>query len=550
MLNPAPLTSDGKGEGGEQQGGQPFKTVLQTNIRKQHEVVVALAAAPVEKPAALAGGLPSGAAGAVAVAHLAAVVNEEDKPLPDRDVLLDALLGNDKKKEQHKPVKSADNEEETPGDLPNLAGPGAAQETADVLKAPSAHAATKPEAALAAQPVLPTQAAAAPQAAAGAVDKAVQVAAVPAAPAELVSVASSRPVIFAGVKRVGVQAADTAIPAAKLVADALDVNATETVEAVAAITVVAPQAVSAEAGASAANVQVAAAAQLAPRREGGLQPQAPATPAEGDAAQAGKDKGQQEAQRGNLTAQATPGTAEAKSQQGAEGRGDRPNFAQVQQSANAAAVPPATPLPPLDKAAFDQLLRQPPHPKDIEATTRASGAEHVGTRHAAELAPSSDAPVRLVSKNGQGGQQAAEQVSVKIRQSAGLGNDRILVRLEPADLGKVEVRIDVHDGKAHVVVSADSRDTLDQLQRDARSLERALADIGYEMGESGMEFQMGGEDGQAQSDAETFGKVIAEKHAEALVAGEGEMSAEAKLADLTVENAYRYAMTQGLDVEA
>jgi flagellar hook-length control protein FliK len=55
------------------------------------------------------------------------------------------------------------------------------------------------------------------------------------------------------------------------------------------------------------------------------------------------------------------------------------------------------------------------------------------------------------------------------------GKNRFEIRLDPPELGRIEVRIDVdHDGNARLTV--DRADTYDLLRRDAAGLERALQD--------------------------------------------------------------------------
>src|SRR5690606_19675272 len=71
------------------------------------------------------------------------------------------------------------------------------------------------------------------------------------------------------------------------------------------------------------------------------------------------------------------------------------------------------------------------------------------------------------------------QVAVQIVRGVQEGQSRISVQLDPPELGRVDVRLEVaHDGKVMAVVSADRQETLDLLQRDARGLERALQEAG------------------------------------------------------------------------
>lgn len=85
----------------------------------------------------------------------------------------------------------------------------------------------------------------------------------------------------------------------------------------------------------------------------------------------------------------------------------------------------------------------------------------------------------------------SEQVQVTIRQAVKPNMDRVMVELEPAGLGRVEVRMEMMaDGRAHVAVTAENRDTLYALQRDAGQLERALQEAGINADSGQMEFNL------------------------------------------------------------
>jgi flagellar hook-length control protein FliK len=95
----------------------------------------------------------------------------------------------------------------------------------------------------------------------------------------------------------------------------------------------------------------------------------------------------------------------------------------------------------------------------------------------------------------------ANQVAVQIQKSIGQGNDRISIQLRPAELGKVEVRLDVgSDGRVTAVITADRADTLDLLQRDARILQNSLQDAGLRADSNSLSFELKG-NGQSFADA-------------------------------------------------
>jgi len=70
------------------------------------------------------------------------------------------------------------------------------------------------------------------------------------------------------------------------------------------------------------------------------------------------------------------------------------------------------------------------------------------------------------------------------------------IRLDPAELGKVDVRLELRaDNRVHAVLSAERPETLAELQRAARDLERSLNEAGLELAEDGLTFQMRDEGG-------------------------------------------------------
>jgi flagellar hook-length control protein FliK len=72
------------------------------------------------------------------------------------------------------------------------------------------------------------------------------------------------------------------------------------------------------------------------------------------------------------------------------------------------------------------------------------------------------------------------------------------IRLDPPELGRVEVRLSVgDDGKAQASLSVDRPQTLQLLQNDASNLNRALKDAGLSLSDSGLSFSLRGQDRQA-----------------------------------------------------
>jgi len=90
-------------------------------------------------------------------------------------------------------------------------------------------------------------------------------------------------------------------------------------------------------------------------------------------------------------------------------------------------------------------------------------------------------------------------LAVHIAQQAKNGIRRFDIRLDPPELGRIEVRLDVRrDGQVNTHLVVERTETLDLLQRDARALERALQNAGLNTSEGGMKFSLR-DDGMAQN---------------------------------------------------
>ncbi len=101
---------------------------------------------------------------------------------------------------------------------------------------------------------------------------------------------------------------------------------------------------------------------------------------------------------------------------------------------------------------------------------------------------------------------ASDQVAVKIASAVRQGVDRISIQLEPQDLGRVDVKLEVSaDGRVSATVSADRQDTLDLLQRDHRALERALQQAGLKTDSDSLDFNLRGDRQEEQKSAENAG---------------------------------------------
>jgi flagellar hook-length control protein FliK len=83
------------------------------------------------------------------------------------------------------------------------------------------------------------------------------------------------------------------------------------------------------------------------------------------------------------------------------------------------------------------------------------------------------------------------------------------LRLEPAHLGKVQIRFDFGaDGKANIAVLADRPETLEMLQKDTKTIERILADNGIKADSNSLSFNLRGQQQQSANDFNFGGRPL------------------------------------------
>lgn len=89
-------------------------------------------------------------------------------------------------------------------------------------------------------------------------------------------------------------------------------------------------------------------------------------------------------------------------------------------------------------------------------------------------------------------------LAVEIAARSQSGAKQFDIRLDPPELGRVEIRLSIDaTGKASAHLSADQPQTLDLLQRDAPTLTRALRDAGLNVSQNGLNFSLRQQPGDA-----------------------------------------------------
>ena len=106
----------------------------------------------------------------------------------------------------------------------------------------------------------------------------------------------------------------------------------------------------------------------------------------------------------------------------------------------------------------------------------------------AKLQPLSAQPQ---SSPGSSAAVALPHLAVTIASRARGGERQFDIRLDPAELGRIDVKLSIDEkGTATTRISVERMDTLDLLQRDSRALERALTQAGFKTDEGGLQFSL------------------------------------------------------------
>jgi flagellar hook-length control protein FliK len=82
-------------------------------------------------------------------------------------------------------------------------------------------------------------------------------------------------------------------------------------------------------------------------------------------------------------------------------------------------------------------------------------------------------------------------LALQIAVTAQSGNSRFEIRLDPAELGRIDVRIDVdRHGQLTSHLTVEKPETLAMLRQDAPQLQRALDNAGFKTGDGGLQFSL------------------------------------------------------------
>lgn len=108
--------------------------------------------------------------------------------------------------------------------------------------------------------------------------------------------------------------------------------------------------------------------------------------------------------------------------------------------------------------------------------------------------------VPTIKLNAHSAEALANNVGLSIAKAARNGTTDYVVRLDPVELGKIEIRLNVgNDGQVQAVLASDNARTHDLLQREAPSITQSLNDAGLKTDSNSLSFDLrsgGGGSGQ------------------------------------------------------
>jgi chemotaxis protein MotD len=145
-------------------------------------------------------------------------------------------------------------------------------------------------------------------------------------------------------------------------------------------------------------------------------------------------------------------------------------------------VDPQAPKPDTNFQSVLDLQTQPPQQQPTPTFTVTNAGPTGSTQAASAPVPVSGLAVDIASK-------------------AAAGNTSFQIRLDPADLGRIDVRLDVDKhGQVTSHLTVERPATLEMLRNDAPKLQQALEDAGLKTGDNGLQFSLRDQSSQGRND--------------------------------------------------
>jgi len=153
----------------------------------------------------------------------------------------------------------------------------------------------------------------------------------------------------------------------------------------------------------------------------------------------------------------------------------------------------------------------PPERKPVERPQIAAAVDkQPEAQTGSQTTPASRVDIVAAPRVVQAGYQTSQQqlnlpqLAFEIVRQVNDGNTRFQIRLDPPELGRIDVKLDIDkSGQVHARLTVEKAETLDLMQRDQRGLERALQQAGLDGAKTNLEFSLkqnpfssGGQQGQ------------------------------------------------------
>jgi flagellar hook-length control protein FliK len=133
-----------------------------------------------------------------------------------------------------------------------------------------------------------------------------------------------------------------------------------------------------------------------------------------------------------------------------------------------------------------ESLQSPPNLPSNTANTPSPATDNISIPPQSNISAvevSADMPVKLAAVTREGQTAEMQTLALHIAARWARGESRFTMRLDPPELGRIDVNLNVNThGHAQAVLAVEKPQTLELLLRDAPTLERALKDAGLELG--------------------------------------------------------------------
>jgi len=129
--------------------------------------------------------------------------------------------------------------------------------------------------------------------------------------------------------------------------------------------------------------------------------------------------------------------------------------------------------------------------KTVEAPPDAPNAAQAGVQATTRVEATPGARPVIAGYQTSQQQLNLPQIAFELVRQVNDGNTRFQMRLDPPELGKIDVRVDIdRTGQVTARLTVEKAETLDLMQRDQRALEKALQQAGLDSSKTNLEFSL------------------------------------------------------------